>query len=198
MQNGRCTIEIEPVVERFDIDAEPCDTPILADQAKAATQIFVAVLLMAQRLHYHSRDLCEQLGGGHLRRERQADGHHVGAHGNGAAQRSVDAPGHGHTEDQVTGAGSALIIGSDQADQYLRQANSSALAEFGKLPGSLSGQTTGAAPQVAAQAVAAPAARQCYRLGQMGQLLQPIVAISLETPRVAIAGFGFHYLLYRT
>jgi hypothetical protein len=32
----------------------------------------------------------------------------------------------------------------------------------------------------------------------MGQLLQPIVAISLEAPRVAIAGFGFHYLLYLT
>src|SRR5258708_31578170 len=57
---------------------------------------------------------------------------------------------------------------------------------------------TGAAPQVAAQAMAPTAARQGHRFGQMGQLLQPIVAISLEAPRVAIASFGLHYFPYRT
>src|ERR1700732_1693937 len=82
MQDGRGAAKIEPVIEWFNIYAEPCDILIVADQAKVATQIFVAVLLMAQCLAYHSRDLCEQLGGGRLRRERQSDRHHVGAHGN--------------------------------------------------------------------------------------------------------------------
>src|SRR5258706_3672164 len=73
MQYGRRAAEIEPVIERFNIYAEPCDILIVTDQAKVATQIFVAVLLMAQRLSHHSRDLCEQLGGGHLRQLRHAE-----------------------------------------------------------------------------------------------------------------------------
>src|ERR1700730_10379070 len=109
MQNGRRAAKIEPVIERFDIYADPGDILIVADKAKVATQIFVAALLMAQRLAYHSRDLCEQLGGGHLRSERQADRRHVGAHGNSASQ-SRDTPGHWHIEDQVTDAGRALKI----------------------------------------------------------------------------------------
>src|SRR3979409_2620289 len=107
MQNGRCAAEIEPGIERFNIYAEPCDILIVTDQAKVATQIFVAILLMAQRLPYHSRDLCEQLGRGHLRREQYSDRHHVGAYGNSAAQ-TRDAPGYGHAKDQVTDASRAL------------------------------------------------------------------------------------------
>src|SRR5438093_12703275 len=51
------------VVKRLDVYAEPCDVLILAHQTKIATQVFVAVLLMALRhQQYRYEDLRRDLG----------------------------------------------------------------------------------------------------------------------------------------
>ncbi|SDX70032.1 hypothetical protein SAMN05421681_10751 [Lysobacter enzymogenes] len=176
------------VVVRLDVDAEPGHVLVRIDQAQVAAQFLEAVLLMAQRRLDRTRGLLEQLAHAHVRAHLQADRNHVGDHARGAAQRMAGAAGDRHAEHQVVGAAGAVVIGRDQRDQHLRQAHAVVAGDFHQTLAPGLGHAAAGAAQAAV--VAHATARQGHRFGQVGELLQPVLAVAAVAVGIAIGRFG--------
>ncbi len=171
--------EAKVIIKGLDIHAHPGNLLAAAQQTEIAPQLFVAILLMAQRAAHDLGRLPQQLDKTLLIAHRQANRHGIRHHRRNAAQTTIHPCRHRHTEDQILLTTHSIGIRRQHADQQLRHTSPRLLCDVTQLCGALQRQDQRAATQAAA--ARSTALRQGNGIGQAGQLRLPIVAIALNT-----------------
>ncbi len=172
------------IVEGFDIHGQACELLLDAEQAQIAAHILEAILLVPQCTPDHGGHLREQCMHRLLRVHLQTQRNDIGHQPGGLPVACIDPASHRHGQHQVFCAGAAVVIRGNQRNQHLRQAGTVVLAQRPQLHHLLRGEFPGATQQPGGQLVAR--ARQGRRRWQVGQLLHPVIAITLKAIRVAV------------
>ena len=189
-------VEGELVVERLDVDGEPGELLVVVQQAEVASQVLVAVLLVPQGLAHRPGHLDEQRVGGGVLRHRQADRHGVGHHARDATHGAAHPRRHRQPEHEVLGAGHLEVVGGDQGDQRLRQADVHAAGPLAQPEHRGLRQQRGGAEQAAGRR--GEAAGQGDRLRSIRHLRLPVGAVPGVALGAAIGGLALGQGAQRT
>ena len=187
VRRRRVAAERKVEVERLDIHSRPRHLLIGVEQAERAAQVLVAELLVAKCAAHVASTLRHRIGQGHARREAETHHDRVRDHGRYRPHRVSDPSGHRHAERQVGRSRDAVHIDGHQRDQDLRQGPADLARERHQALGQRRVQQRGVAQERAGSGSARSSQR--HRTRKVGQLLEPVGAVTRMPVRRAIGRF---------